>query len=117
MLMRADKVLDEPVSSHGKERIIKLNREGIGFFKEKKYQRSVMAFTEAHSFFPRNIELNLNLVQALIKLLNDQTNDKNKEAWLTQAEACLKSIEHIPADHKKYQNYKRLMSEVTAQSH
>lgn len=117
MLMRADKVLDEPVSSHGKERIIKLNREGIGFFKEKKYQRSVMAFTEAHSFFPRNIELNLNLVQALVKLLNDQANDKNKEAWLTQAEVCLKSIEHIPADHKKYQNYKRLMSEVTAQSH
>lgn len=114
LLMRADKVLDEPVSSDGKQRIIELNRQGISLYKEKHYQKSVEAFSKAQSLFPRNIELNLNLVQALIKLVQDHADDDNRELWLSQAEKCIKAVEHILPDHKKYQNYRRLIAEIAA---
>ncbi|WP_101758595.1 tetratricopeptide repeat-containing response regulator [Oceanicoccus sp. KOV_DT_Chl] len=112
ILSKADKVLDEPVSKDGKDKIIKLNRQGIKYFKAGEYQQAVVAFREAQTFFTKNIELNLNLVQALVKLIKTNKNGSDRELWLTEAEQCLINIRNIPASHKKYSNYQRLSKEL-----
>jgi tetratricopeptide (TPR) repeat protein len=114
ILQRADKVLEEPVSDDGKKRIIELNRCGINYFKNQQYELAVNAFAEAKSFFPRNIELNLNLVQALLKLVAVSEDGQAREQWLATAENCLQLIIQIPRDHKKYDNFRRLRAEVEA---
>ena len=112
ILSKADKVLDEPVSKDGKSKIIKLNRQGIKFFKSGEYQQAVLAFREAQTFFPKNIELNLNLVQALVKQIKASKNGNDCEQWLAEAEQCLNHIRTIPPAHKKYNNYQRLQKEL-----
>ena len=112
IVLTADKILDEPVSKDGKKQIIRLNRKGIGYFKKKQYKQSVQAFRKAQICFPRNVELNLNLIQALVKTINVTENNKDKEQWLSEATSCLSMIESISAQHKKYNNYRRLREEV-----
>ena len=112
ILSKADKVLDEPVSKDGKSKIIILNRQGIQFFKAADYQKAARSFREAKTFFPKNIELNLNLVQALFKLIKISSSDYDCEQWLLEAEQCLHHIRAIPHNHKKYDNYQRLQKEL-----
>ena len=112
ILSKADKILDEPVSKNGKSKIIKLNRQGIKFFKNKDFPKAVSAFREAQMYFPKNVELNLNLTQALLKLIKTSNNDNDQEQWQTEAEQCLTQIRNIPTRHKKYDNYLRLFKEL-----
>ncbi len=112
ILAKADKVLDEPISENGKARIVKLNRQGIKAFKAGDYAKAVTFFKNAQLFFPKNIELNLNLVQALIKSIKSSKNERDRENWLTDAEQCMVQIRDIPYQHKKFENYKRLQKEL-----
>ena len=112
ILSKADKILDEPISRDGKNRIIKLNRQGIKHFKAGDFSDAVSSFREAQLFFPKNIELNLNLIQALLKTIKGSKDENNKEQWLTEAEQCLTQIRGINSSHKKYNNYQRLTKEL-----
>ncbi|ARN73920.1 response regulator [Oceanicoccus sagamiensis] len=114
ILSKADKILDEPVSKDGKSKIIKLNRQGIKQFKAAEYPKAAEYFREAQMFFPKNIELNLNLTQALLKSIKVSTDSNQIEQWLTEAEQCLTQIRGIPTSHKKYNNYQRLSKELLA---
>ena len=112
ILSKADKILDEPVSKDGKKRIIKLNRKGISYFKRKDFVNAVQAFRLAQASFPRNVELNLNLIQALLKSVQSVKNDSDKTKLLAEAQQCLYMINSITPQHKKYKNYEKLSSEI-----
>lgn len=113
LLARADKSMDEPVSDEGRRKIIELNRRGIELFKAENYREARAAFTLAHARFPRNTELNLNLLQALLRLIRHGQDSREREEWLTEAEGCLHLIGQLPHDHPKYATWRRLLHEIT----
>jgi thioredoxin-like negative regulator of GroEL len=109
---RADKVFDEPVSQDGKRCIMELNQRGIRLFKADNFRGAHEAFTLARARFPRNVELNLNLLQALIRLVQQSEDASEREQWLTEAEHCLHLIGQLQHDHPKFANYRRLLQEI-----
>ncbi|MFA7554883.1 MAG: response regulator [Spongiibacteraceae bacterium] len=111
-IAKADKVLEEPVSKSGKEQIILLNRQGIKYFKTGEYNKAVVSFREAQMQFPKNIELNLNFVQSLLKLVSKTKNPNNKNMWLQESEQCLAQIKDLKSSHKKFHSYRRLHKEL-----
>lgn len=112
LLARADKVLDEPVSQGGKRKIIELNHLGIERFRANDFVGARGAFALAHARFPRNVELNLNLLQALLKLIAQGEDSREREDWLAEAESCLHLIGELAREHPKYEVYRRLQQEV-----
>jgi tetratricopeptide (TPR) repeat protein len=112
LLARADKVLEEPVSQGGKRKIIELNQQGIRCFKAEEYRAARDAFALAHARFPRNVELNLNLLQALIRLIHHSEDSREREDWLGEAENCLHLIGELAREHPKFETYRRLLQEI-----
>ncbi len=112
VLALADKVLDEPVSQQGKQRIVTLNREGIQHFRKADYHAAREAFALAQARFPRNVELNLNLMQTLLKLIGNSSDEREGESWLTEAERCQLLIGQLPPEHPKSEHFRRLGREI-----
>lgn len=112
VLMAADRVLDEPVSRHGKQRIVELNRAGINHFRDRAFDLAVDAFRQAQAYFPKNVEINLNLVHGLLTSIRSSTDEGDRENWLSEAEQCLAQVRHIKSEHNKYENYRRLQASV-----
>lgn len=108
----ADKVLGDPVSGGGKQSIIELNRAGITCFRAGDFRAACAAFSRAHGRFPRNVELNLNLLQALLALIQQYPDSDQREAWLAQAERCQRLVGDLAHDHPKAPHWQKLKREL-----
>jgi len=73
-----DKLLREPLSQEGIQFAAKLNRQGIQFYQQKKYNEAIDSFRHVLKELPNHIGLNLNLIQAIIS--------KNKNGDISDAE-------------------------------
>lgn len=104
----ADKILDDPVSRSGKQRIVELNRAGIASFRKGELHAARRAFAQAQARFPRNVELNLNLLQVLLALIQAFPDSERREQWLTDAEGHQRLIGELSEDHAKADHYRKL---------
>ncbi|PCK07253.1 MAG: hypothetical protein COA42_15285 [Alteromonadaceae bacterium] len=77
-LSEIDKHLAEPKSKANRMKIASINREGVGFYNDKKYAESINLFKYAARLFPKHVGIRLNLVQAILGDLEagDRTLDR-----------------------------------------
>ena len=111
ILLEADKVLDGPVSERGKRRILELNREGVKHFKANKYTLAAKSFRLAITYFPKNIELNINIIQTLLKLIKSIGDDVDVDDMVLEGEGYINKLSDLSAEHEKYNFYQRLKKE------
>lgn len=105
-LQKLDSLLDEPISDVNKQRVKSINREGIDFYKNKKYEEAVECFTQAKRLFPNHIGIHLNLVQALSGHI--KTYGFNTER-MTQCVAALKHVEpKLNPSHSQFDRFRQL---------
>lgn len=88
-LQKLDPLLDEPISELNKERVKSINREGIDFYKGKKYEEAIECFTQAKQLFPNHIGIHLNLVQALSGHINSFGYNTERMAL------CMSALRHV----------------------
>ena len=90
-LQKLDSLLDEPISEVNKQRVKTINREGIDFYKNKKYEEAIECFTQAKRLFPNHIGIHLNLVQAL-------SGHIKVHGYSTERMAiCMAALRHVEA--------------------
>lgn len=100
-----DRLSDEPLTEHGKEKAVELNKRGKELFDNKEFQKAIQLFTQAIKHSPSNIGLNLNLMLGLIKEMD--ANGPN-EVLLERCATAKKAIEHMSQDHQLYERYQVL---------
>ncbi len=82
--IQIDKLLREPLTKEGIAFAAKLNKQGIEFHKQAKYNEAVESFGKVLAELPNHIGLNLNLIQSLLA--------KSKESALSEKEISLAEI-------------------------
>lgn len=116
MLNTADPVL-EPLLQHQQlkykelgEKLSDLNKNGISLYQEGKYQEAVTVFEQAMLLAPTNSGASLNLIQALLQILN--TQQKNKSLVLYQrCRQLFKTIEPDILSEQHRQRYTDLQQQ------
>lgn len=96
--------LDEPVSSSAKAKAKELNKDGLSNYSKKQYLEAIDLFTAALEHSPRHPGLNLNLVQSILKLMEENGRE---EHMITQCVAALQRLQHVTPSHKQH---KRLVA-------
>lgn len=76
------------------EKYVKHNKTGIGLYSSGNYQRAYEEFTIAKKVSPLNINVNLNLLQCLIKLI-EKTN-KPEGQHIVQARELYRFVKNMP---------------------
>ena len=77
---RIDRISEEPVSESGKNEIKAINRKGIKYYENKKFEKAISYFNKALKRYPKHIGIRLNLAQAIL----GQLSEKGPEANLVQ---------------------------------
>jgi CheY-like chemotaxis protein len=105
-LEKIDALLDEPRSQRFNEQIARVNKEGVGYFKQEEYQKAIALFSHAGKLFPKHVGIHLNLVQALF---NEMKKSGKTSALSEQCIGALSKIEKVitPA-HAQYPLYEKL---------
>ncbi|MFL0808875.1 MAG: response regulator [Agarilytica sp.] len=84
-----DKLLREPLTKEGIAFAAKLNKKGIEYYKQDKYEQAIISFQKVLKELPNHTGLNLNLIQCLISKSKEQTL-RDKE--IAQIGSCFKRI-------------------------
>lgn len=109
VLSNIEELLDEPVSLQKKAKARKLNKEGIGAFEAGELNKAIEVFEEALKQTPKHPSLNLNMVQVMLKLIENQ---RGNPELLRKCKACLDNVKHIPTQHRQYKRYAFLLKKV-----
>ncbi|ADZ91274.1 response regulator [Marinomonas mediterranea] len=105
----ASDFLDEPVSTTSRAKAKDLNKVALENYAKKDYLAAVEAFKEALEYSPRHPGLNLNLVQSLLRQMENVSKSK---AIVHECIKALKRVEHISAGHKQHKRYEGLKNLV-----
>ena len=106
---RIDRISEEPVSESGKNEIKVINRKGIKYYENKKFEKAISYFNKALKRYPKHIGIRLNLAQAIL----GQLSEKGPEANLVQQ--CIEDLSHLDhllPQHAQYQRLKVLTNKV-----
>lgn len=105
-LEQIDPLLEAPVSNYRREKLVKLNREGIDLYNRSRYDDAIACFERVQRFFPRHLGIQLNLVQALMGKCKEGSADR------ATADAIWRVLTGIQAfvddSHPQFQRYRRL---------
>lgn len=82
-----------------------LNQKAIRFFSTKDYNQAIDCFSQACKLIPRNININLNYCQAVLKKY--QSEKQNKEL-LDKAQEILNNINKLSFKDPRYEKYTEL---------
>jgi len=86
-------------------KVSQLNAKAIQLFKTKKYIDAIDFFEQARAIAPNNIDLNLNLAQALLKYFQAENQDPK---LLLQAQSILESITKLPFVDPRFNRFSEL---------
>ena len=113
LLKRIEELREEPVSLAARQKAAQLNREGIHAAEAEDLLQAVTIFEEALEYSPKHPALNLNMIQVLLKILNQTPQDQRCRQL---CEGCFARLGHLQPTHKQYPRYQHLKSrfEVTA---
>jgi CheY-like chemotaxis protein len=104
-LQKIDILLEEPSSKHNKALVEKINKEGIDYYNAKDFNHAIDAFNSALRSLPLHVGLRLNLVQALIQLFKQNSQQKT----LLIAEQMLSYVALlISSSHAQFRRFKQL---------
>ncbi len=109
-LVKIDRLLEEPLSEHNRQRVAKLNRGGIGLYEQGRYKDAIDAFKQAKRLFPNHLGVHLNLVQALLGEMEEFGRD---EGYMDLCLATLKKVGcRVTNGHAQYKRYLQLQDKV-----
>lgn len=106
-----EEMLDEPVSIQNKVKALQLNKQGIQAFDEGNLEEAIKVFDEALQVTPKHPALNLNVVQVMLKQIQEQGGNPELKR---KCELCLQNVQHIPPQHRQYKRYEYLRKKVDA---
>lgn len=109
VLTNIEDLLDEPVSLQVKAKARKLNKEGINAFEAGELNRAIEIFEEALQQTPKHPALNLNMVQVMLKQIEEQ---RGNPELLRKCQECLNNVKHIPTQHRQYKRFSFLLKKV-----
>ncbi len=89
LAIQIDKLLREPLTKEGIAFAAKLNKQGIGFHKQNKFDDAIRSFQNVLNELPNHIGLNLNLIQTLLTKSKEKTL---KEKELKLMESCFQRV-------------------------
>lgn len=96
---QAQSILDVPLSHHQRVLITEKNREGKHHYDTGDYEQALRSFREALNLYPQHPSINLNAIQATLKLIEA---GKRSEKALTEAIGYLNAIVPLEDDHPEY---------------
>ncbi len=109
-LQKIDRLLEEPVSETNRQRVAKINKEGIGLYNDAKFKESINCFKQARRIFPNHVGVHLNLVQALVAEMREYGT---QEEQMGMALDVIRKIEkQITANHDQFQRFRQLYEMV-----
>lgn len=104
---RVEELLDEPLNLRERLKARELNRQGIRLYDQNDFEQAITLFSEAASLAPRHVALNLNLLQALMRLPADK-----RTAYKDTEKACLARLQGLSPQHRQYRRYAHLISKL-----
>jgi tetratricopeptide (TPR) repeat protein len=111
LMNEVDTLFGHDALKASKEKTVAINKEGITFYQQKKYDKAIATFTEALKLSPNHVGLNLNLIQALIENAKGQ-DETHRQTAKARCEAQLKKLSHIHDNHRQYERYKNLIKKT-----
>lgn len=106
-----DRLLDNPLSEKNRRWLAEVNREGIGHYENRQYNKAIACFTRLMRKFPRHISIRLNLLQAYIGKLKSGPDPE----LLEETQRLNQSLERdIPADNESFERYCQLRDALRA---
>ncbi|RMF16933.1 MAG: response regulator [Gammaproteobacteria bacterium] len=104
---RVEELLDEPLNLRERLKARELNRQGIRLYDQNEFERAIEMFAEAARLAPRHVALNLNLLQALMRLPDDR-----RAAYRDIEKSCLARLKGLSQQHRQYRRYAHLISKI-----
>ncbi len=89
LAIQIDKLLREPLTKEGIAFAAKLNKQGISFHKQNKFDDAIRSFQNVLKELPNHIGLNLNLIQTLLTKSKEKAL---KEKELKLMESCFQRV-------------------------
>ncbi|MBK8971791.1 MAG: tetratricopeptide repeat protein [Hahellaceae bacterium] len=109
VMQRVAQIREEPVSAGARQRAAELNKEGIKLVESGDFAGAIRVFTDALDYSPRHPALNLNLVQVIVKSMENRQTD---EQSLNLAKQCLGRLGNLPESHRQYARYHHLKQKL-----
>ncbi|MEH6344588.1 MAG: response regulator [Bermanella sp.] len=106
---RIDRISEEPVSESGKDEIKVINRKGIKYYENKKFDKAISYFNKALKRYPKHIGIRLNLAQAILGQLTEKGPESN---LVQQCIEDLSHLDHLQPEHAQYQRLKVLTNKI-----
>ncbi len=109
LMQRIEELREEPVSWYARTKAAELNKEGIRLFEEGQIAQAVGVLKNALEFSAKHPALNLNLVQVLLKAVDDGADPIDN---LMTCHLCLDRLSRLSETHKQFPRYLHLKKKV-----
>lgn len=96
---QAQSILDIPLSHHQRVLITEKNRQGKHQYDAGDYEQALSSFRDALSIYPQHPSINLNAIQATLKLIE---SGQRSEKALQEAIGYLNASVPLESDHPEY---------------
>lgn len=113
IMQEIEVILAEPTDTGHKIQVRAAHRQGLVALAAGRMDEAAEAFAKALELAPRHPDLNLNLVQALLKS-PESAQDGTDDSTLQRCTTSLDRIAHLPLQHRQYQQYLALRERVAA---
>lgn len=104
-----DKISDEPITKKGKQQAGNLNQQAKALFDKKDFRSAIKLIDEAIYIFPNNKALNVNLLTALIKQMQD---DVASNQWINKCDEVISRVGNLDEDDLQFDRYHQLCKQV-----
>ncbi|PCJ41318.1 MAG: hypothetical protein COA99_08945 [Moraxellaceae bacterium] len=101
-----DVLLDKPVSKDAQQDIKGINKRGVSHYKKGRYDYAIEEFSIALARYPKHVGIQLNLMQALLAILAEDSNEK----CLKKCHVVMKKLDRISEDDEQFTRYQSLKS-------
>lgn len=111
---KIEELLEEPVGLKEKMQARESNRQGIKAYEQGNYPEAIQHFQAALSITPRHKALNLNLVQALIKVFEET---QASPRLLDHCDNALQRVGNLDEQHRQYKRWQYLTNKLQSIKH
>lgn len=108
---QVEELLEEPVSLAQRSKAREFNRQGIQLYEQGQLEEALRVFNQALEITPKHSGLNLNFLQALLKLASQSGGLGNHRQAANDA---LSRMAKMNESHRQYKRYQHLLSRFQA---
>ncbi|MBK8973708.1 MAG: tetratricopeptide repeat protein [Hahellaceae bacterium] len=108
---QVEELLEEPVSLAQRMKAREFNRQGIQLYEQGKLEEALAVFNQALAITPKHSGLNLNFLQALLKLASQSGGLGSHRQSATDA---LDRMAKMNENHRQYKRYQHLLGRFQA---